>query len=56
MKNLNKVWKIKEHKDIPQEIINAAGSGLLAQLLVQRGMDTVQKITDFLNPAGMKIT
>lgn len=56
MKNLEKVWKIKQHKDIPEEIINAAGSGLLAQLLVQRGMDTVQKITDFLNPSQMKIT
>lgn len=53
---MEKVWKIKEHKDIPKEIINAAGSGLLAQLLVQRGMDTVQKITDFLNPSQMKIT
>lgn len=53
---MNKVWKIKEQKQLSQELVDAAGSRLLAQLLCQRGIDTVRKITDFLNPSEMKIT
>lgn len=53
---IDKVWKIKEQKQLSQELIDTAGSKLLAQLLCQRGMDTVRKITDFLNPSNMKIT
>ena len=51
-----KQWKIKESKEVSDELIKAAGSRLAAELLVQRGMDTVSKIHDFLNPAKMKIS
>lgn len=53
---MEKIWKTKEYKECSQDIIDAAGSKLLAQMLVQRGIDTVQKINDFLNPEKMKIT
>lgn len=53
---MQKIWKTKEHKELSDEIVSAAGNKLLAGLLVQRGIDTVQKIKDFLNPSGMKIT
>lgn len=51
-----KNWKIKEKKELSQELVDAAGNELLAQLLVQRGIDTTNKIQDFLNPAQMKIS
>lgn len=50
------IWKIKEQKKISKEILEAAGSELLAQLLLQRNIDTPSKIADFLNPSQMKIT
>ena len=53
---MNKIWKLKENKKPSQEIINTAGNELLAELLLQRGIDTAQKITNFLNPSKMKIT
>lgn len=53
---MRKVWKTKENKAISQDILNAAGSDILARLLVNRGIDTVLKIKTFLNPLGMKIT
>lgn len=53
---MQKIWKTKELKKISQDIIDTAGDKLLAQLLVQRGINTVQKIENFLNPAKMKIT
>ena len=53
---MQKQWKLKEHKEILPELIQAAGSKLAAQLLVQRGIDTVQKIQDFLHPENMKIS
>lgn len=52
---MQKIWKIKENKKLSKDIIDEAGTELLAQLLVQRGINTVQKIKDFLNPANMKI-
>ena len=51
-----KKWNLKESKEICEELVNAAGDKLLAQLLVQRGMDSVQKINDFLNPTSKKIS
>lgn len=53
---MQKIWKTKESKKISQDIINEVGNELLAQLLVQRGIDNIQKIKDFLNPEKMKIT
>src|SRR5574344_399361 len=53
---MQQIWKTKETPELSQDIINAAKDRFIAQLLVQRGIDTVQKINDFLNPAKMKIT
>lgn len=53
---MQKIWKTKEYKELSKEIVNTAGNKMLAGLLVQRGVDSVQKIKDFLNPSGMKIT
>ncbi len=53
---MNKLWKINEKKEISKEILDAAQSELLAQLLLQRGIDTPKKIHDFLNPSKMQIT
>ena len=53
---MQKIWKTKESKKVSQDIINEVGNELLAQLLVQRGIDNIQKIKDFLNPEKMKIT
>ena len=53
---MHKLWKIKEYKETAPELIQAAGGKLTAQLLVQRGIDTVQKIQDFLHPENMKIS
>ena len=53
---MEKIWKTKELVEPSEDLIQAAGNKLLAQLLVQRGMDTVKKIRDFLQPSQMKIT
>ena len=53
---INKIWKLKDKKETSSELVQAAGSKLLANLLVQRGIDTPQKIQDFLNPSQMKIS
>lgn len=49
-------WIYLECKDISSELIEAAGSLMLAQLLVNRNIDTPEKITAFLNPADTKIS
>lgn len=53
---MEKIWKIKEQKKISKEIAELAGNKILANLLIQRGLDTTQKIKDFLNPSSMKIS
>lgn len=53
---MRKVWKTKENKAISQDIINEAGSEILARLLINRGLDSVLKIRSFLNPLNMSIT
>lgn len=53
---IEKSWKIKEVKEISPDILKAAKSKLLAQLLLQRKVDTPKKIEDFLNPSKMKIS
>lgn len=52
----NKNWKIREKKQLPEELIKTAGSELLAQLLFQRGINSTKKIAEFLNPSKMKIS
>lgn len=53
---MDKIWKTKELIEPSQELIDAAGNKLLAQLLVQRGINNVKKIKEFLTPSSMKIT
>lgn len=45
-----KTWIIKEKKNPTDEQVQAAGSVVLASLLVNRGIDTKEKIKKFLNP------
>lgn len=54
---MRKIWKIRGNSEgIPDEILKAAGSNVIAKLLVNRGIDSVSKINDFLNPLNMQIT
>lgn len=53
---MQKIWKIKEQKEISADISKVIDSKLLAQLLCQRGINTPKKIEDFLKPSKMKIS
>ena len=56
---MEKLWKIKNNKnytEIPKEIRDIAGNKILANLLLQRGLDSPKKINEFLNPEKMKIS
>lgn len=46
----------KKTREVPEELIELCGSRITAELLVQRGIDTVAKAKDFLNPDKMKIS
>jgi len=52
-KLMAKKWILKEYTTPDTALINAAGSELLAKLLLQRGINTPEKANEFLNP--MKI-
>ena len=45
-----KNWITKEYVQPDESLIKTAGSELLAKLLVQRGINTPEKIKTFLNP------
>ena len=49
-----KNWIIKNNIKPERSLIDAAGSELLARLLVQREINTVEKINSFLNPKEFK--
>ena len=51
-----KTWKIKETSEISKEILEVTKSEIVAKLLLQRGIDSIQKIDEFLNPSKMKIS
>lgn len=53
---VQKIWEIKEAREIPKELIDLIGSTITAGLLVQRGIDTAEKAKDFLAPEKMKIS
>ena len=53
---MQKIWKIKEKLPIPKEVSDFVGDNLLEQLFVQRGLNTVQKIRDFLNPLDAPVS
>ena len=53
---MQKTWEIKNKQEIPKKILDAAGNKILAELLLQRGINTAAKIKDFLNPLDMKIS
>lgn len=53
---IQKNWDIKGSIDVPKEILSAAKTRIAAELLLLRGIDTPQKIHDFLNPMEMKIS
>ncbi len=52
---MQKVWKIKDKLPIPKEISDFVGDELLENLFMQRGLNTVKKIRDFLNPLDAPI-
>ena len=46
---LNKNWKIKEKIKVDENVLQEANSKLVAQLLLQRGINTPQKIKNFFS-------
>lgn len=53
---IRKHWEVKEEK-ITEEILQACGNNkILATLLANRGINTSQKIQEFLNPLKMKLS
>lgn len=53
---MNKIWEIKKTREVPEGLVELCGSRITAELLVQRGIGTVAKAKDFLNPDKMKIS
>lgn len=53
---MEKIWEIKKSTELPQEILKLAEDKVVAELLLQRGIDTEQKVKTFLNPLKMKIS
>lgn len=54
---MQKIWEIKTaSEEIPKEILDEAGSRIVAELLLQRGINTTEKVHTFLNPMDMKIS
>ena len=53
---MQKIWKIKEKLPIPEEVSDFVGDELLENLFVQRGLNTVKKIREFLNPLDAPVT
>ena len=56
---MEKIWKVKPQENIeniPKEIKDIAGNNILANLLFQRGLNSIQKIDEFLHPEKMKIS
>lgn len=43
-------WIYPDKVDVPAEIVDLAGSDVIAKLLVQRGLDTVEKVNEFIHP------
>lgn len=53
---MQKNWEIKETREVPKEILELAGNRIAAELLLQRGIDTAEKVKNFLKPMEMKIS
>ncbi len=49
-------WVYPENKQVSTELVKAAGSHVVAQLLLNRGIDTPEKIKAFLNLDNTKIS
>lgn len=54
--SVRKVWKTKDNVVSDDIIKSCNGNKVLATLLVNRGIDTVEKITKFLNPLKVKLS
>ena len=48
-------WIYPEKRELSKELIDAAGSKVLAQLLLNRGIDTAEKTREFLNPENVEL-
>ena len=51
-----KEWVYPEKKEISSELVKIAGSRVIAQLLVNRGIDTPEKISGFLDIESNKLS
>ncbi len=49
-------WQIPVEPNIPPELLDFAGDALLAQLLLQRGLSSIEQARAFLNPEVYQIT
>lgn len=54
--SIRKIWKAKENTVTEDVIQCCGGSKVLAVLLANRGIDTAEKITKFLNPLKVKLS
>ena len=54
--SVRKVWKTKDNIVSDDIIKSCNGNKVLATLLVNRGIDTIEKITKFLNPLKVKLS
>ncbi len=54
--NLAYKWIYSEVKQVPQDLLEIAGSEIIAELLLNRGIDTLQKAKSFLNAESLPLT
>ncbi|MDD3013687.1 MAG: single-stranded-DNA-specific exonuclease RecJ [Candidatus Gastranaerophilales bacterium] len=55
-KPCNKRWVYPENQPLAPELIKAAGSNIVAKLLLNRGINTSDKIKAFLNPENIELS
>jgi len=51
----NKRWVYPENQPVSPDIFKAAGSNIIAKLLLNRGVNTPDKIKSFLNPENIEL-
>ncbi len=54
--NLAYKWIYSEERQVPQDLLELAGSKIIAELLLNRGIDNLQKAKNFLNSESLPLT
>ncbi len=54
--NLAYKWIYSEEKQVPSDLLELAGSKIIAELLLNRGIDNLKKAKDFLNSESLPLT